>query len=177
MVDGLYHVLAVVRINFNPVLVAAMRDADWIGAQQLLRQVKRYVYPVAGGLSLCLITAFWVLTEFIIPAKGLHEGLLPLTILLTGMTLISVFIPFDNLLLVSGHPGFQSLQHLTIVLSNIVLNATLIPILGIKGAAIATASSYFIGITVLLVMVHRLLGWNLMNNHLTKSMADVSITQ
>jgi hypothetical protein len=28
MVDGMYHVLAMVRLNFNPVLVAAVRDSD-----------------------------------------------------------------------------------------------------------------------------------------------------
>ena len=35
LVDGVYHVLAMVRINFNPILVAAIRDKDWKTAQNL----------------------------------------------------------------------------------------------------------------------------------------------
>ncbi|MBK7552528.1 MAG: oligosaccharide flippase family protein [Syntrophaceae bacterium] len=40
LVDGLYHVLAFVRINYNPVLVGTLRDREWEGARKLLRQTR-----------------------------------------------------------------------------------------------------------------------------------------
>lgn len=166
--DGLYHVLAFVRINYNPVLVGNIRDHDWTGARRLLSQTKRYVFPATALLSLCVIAVFWVLTNYFVPGKGLNQGLIPLSILLAGLTLISAFIPFDNLMLVSGHPGFQTLQHMTLVLTNIILNLAMIPMLGIKGAAIATALSYICSIAALFYLVRRTLGWNLLTNLVRK---------
>jgi len=78
--------------------------------------------------------------------------------------LIAAFIPFDNLMLVSGHPGLQTLQHMTLVLTNIILNLAMIPLLGIRGAAIATALSYIGGIAALFYLARRVLGWNLLAN-------------
>ena len=131
-VDGLYHVLAFVRINYNPVLVGSLRDRDWDGARKTLQQTKKYVYPGAAAVSFFIVAVFWVLTEVFVPGKGLGQGLVPLSILLAGLTLIAAFIPFDNLMLVGGHPGLQTLQHMTLVLTNITLNLALIPLLGIQ---------------------------------------------
>ena len=164
LVDGLYHVLAFIRLNYNPLLVGYIRDSDWAGAKRLLVQTKRYVLPVTMLLSLCVLAVFVVLTTVIVPEKGLDQGLLPLSILITGMTLVSVFIPFDNLMLVSGHPGYQTMQNMIIVLTTIVMNTALIPLLGINGAAIAMALGYISGVTVLVYLVSRFLGWNLLTN-------------
>lgn len=165
LVDGLYHVLAMVRINFNPILVAAVRDRDWSGATRLLARSKRLCYPVVAGLVVCILIGFWVLTAYIVPEKELTQGIIPLSILLLGLTLISPFIPFDNVLLASGHPGYQTIQHLAVVLSNIAFNALLIPLWGINGAGLATTISYFVGMAVLMFMVKRFLHWNLLTNH------------
>lgn len=169
LVDGLYHVMAFVRINYNPILVASLRDRDWVSVRRLMRQTKRFVFPGAAAASALVIAAFWILTGLFIPEKGLAQGLLPLGILLTGLTLIAVFIPFDNLMLVSGHPGLQTLQHLTLVFSNIVLNVTLIPLLGILGAAIATSLGFMCGFAALFLLARRRLGWNLLTNRVRYS--------
>jgi O-antigen/teichoic acid export membrane protein len=164
LVDGLYHVLAFVRINYNPVLVGSLRDCDWERVRNLLQQTKKYVFPGSAAVSLFIVAVFWVLTDVFVPGKGLNQGLVPLSILLFGLTLIAAFIPFDNLMLVSGHPGLQTLQHMTLVLSNIILNLAMIPLLGIKGAAIATALSYMCGIAALSILSCRFIGWNLLTN-------------
>jgi Membrane protein involved in the export of O-antigen and teichoic acid len=51
LVDGVYHVLAMVRINFNPILVAAIRDRDWRTVLNLRRQARRIVLPVTIVLA------------------------------------------------------------------------------------------------------------------------------
>jgi O-antigen/teichoic acid export membrane protein len=168
LVDGLYHVMAFVRINFNPILVGNLRDRDWVGMRKLLQQTKRYVFPGTAAASLFLILAFWMLTGKVMPEKGLAEGMLPLTILLTGLTLIAAFVPFDNLMLVSGFPGLQTLQHMTLVAANIAFNLAIIPLLGIIGAAAATGLSYIAGISALIFLSRRVLGWNLLSNRVVE---------
>lgn len=165
LVDGLYQVLAIIRINFNPILVAAIRDQDWDGARGLLARSKRLCYPVAVGLVICIVFGFWILTAYMVPEKELIQGMAPLVILLLGLTCISPFVPFDNVLLASGHPGYQTIQHLAVVISNVAFNALLIPVWGIMGAGLATMASYFVGMTVLILMVKRFLRWNLLTNH------------
>lgn len=162
LVDGLYHVLAMVRINFNPILVGVVRDKRFKESQNLLYASLKYIYPITLLLSFCIIVTFWTFSNFILPEKGLQEGLVPLCILCTCLTCISAFIPFDNLLLASGYPGYQTSQHLAVVFSNIFLNAILIPVFGINGAAFATGMSYFVGIIALFVLTHYFLGWNIL---------------
>lgn len=162
LVDGLYQVLAMVRINFNPLLVSIVRDQKFKEMQSLLYASLKYIYPITLLLSFCIILTFWVFSNFILPGKGLQEGLIPLCILSICLTCISSFIPFDNLLLSSGHPGYQTLQHLTVVFSNIFLNIIFIPLYGINGAAFATGMSYFVGIIALFILTHYFLRLNIL---------------
>jgi len=164
LIDGLYQILAMIRLNINPILVGALRDKDFPSIQRLLSRSKRVVYPTIAGISMMLMIAFFIFTTYIMPEKNLAEGLLPLAILLAAVTSISAFIPFDNLLLTSGHPGYQTIQHLALVISNIALSASLVPLLGINGAAVATAFSYIIGIAVLMHLAKRLVKWNVLTN-------------
>jgi O-antigen/teichoic acid export membrane protein len=87
-----------------------------------------------------------------------------LVILLTALTLISGFVPFDNLMLASGHPGLQAAQNLAVICTNVVLNALLIPRMGLEGAALGTAISYVVGIVTMMFLVRRRLRWNLLAN-------------
>lgn len=164
LVDGLYHLLAMVRVNYNPMLVTMTRDGEWAAARRLLERTRIYAPCVMAALSALVVLGFWVLTSLLAPEKGMQEGMAALLILLSGLTLISGFIPFDNLLMVSGHPGYQTFQHLFVVVTNVLLNLMLIPLLGIEGAALASATSYVIGIVMLLLFVRRILRWNLFTN-------------
>jgi O-antigen/teichoic acid export membrane protein len=165
LVDGVYHVLAMVRINFNPVLVGAVRDHDWAAAQRLRQQSRRILLPVTILMSLVLVAAFYVFTAWVMPpSKGLVEGLPSLCILLAALVAVSFLVPFDNVLLVTGHPGYQTAQQLALVGTNVAMAALLLPILGIEGAALGTATSYIVGIAVMVFFARRVLGWNLLNN-------------
>ena len=164
MVDGIYHVLAMVRLNFNPLLVTVLRDKDETQARTLLSRSRRLVVPATLGLSLLALAALWVLSAVVAPDKGLQEGIPSLLILLTGLTLVSAFVPFDNLMLVSGHPGYQTVQQLLTVSANAILAVLLLPWMGIAGAASGTALSYVVGISALLWFSPRVVGWNLLTN-------------
>ena len=164
LVDGLYHVLAMIRINFNPILVGILRDGDWSKAKILRAQSQKYVLPILIVLSIVLICAYDVLATYIMPGKSLLEGLPSLVILLFGLNLIAIFVPFDNLLVISGHPGYQTIQQFVMVISNIIAAVLFVPVIGIEGAAIGTVISYLAGILMMMFFTHRLLSWNLFLN-------------
>ena len=169
LVDGVYHALAMVRINFSPILVGAVRDNDWSLAINLRRQSWRILLPVTTVLSVSLVASFYALNTWLIPSsKGLLEGLPSLVILLSGVLLICFLIPFDQLLMMSGHPGYQTAQQLVLVGTNILVAVILLPIIGIEGAALGTAASYVAGILAMIFFVRRLLGWNLINNSISE---------
>lgn len=164
LIDGLYHLLAMVRVNFNPVLVGAIRDGAWPEAQRLLRQSRRFTPLVMGGLAVGVFVFYWLVTSYAVPERGLQAGLPSLLILLVGLTVVSAYIPFDNLLLVGGYPAYQTLQQFIAVFTNAALNVALIPLVGLEGSAIGTAASWLTSIVVLTFLVDRFYGWNLMTN-------------
>jgi O-antigen/teichoic acid export membrane protein len=123
------------------------------------------VLPVTIALSVGLVVVFYAFATWVIPpSKGLLEGLPSLIILLSGLVLVCFLVPFDQLLLMSGHPVHQTAQHLALVVTNIGVAALLLPLFGIEGAAAGTAASYVAGILVMVFFARRVLGWNLMNN-------------
>lgn len=98
------------------------------------------------------------------PTKGLQPGVLPLSILLTGLTTIAMFVPFDNILFMRGYPVALTLQHCSVLFVNIGFGIILIPEYGIVGAAFAVVTGYFSGFIALQLLDNQLLGWNLLKN-------------
>jgi O-antigen/teichoic acid export membrane protein len=164
LVDGLYHILAMVRINFNPLLVVAVRDKAWTQAKHLRSQLGKIILPIIFILSIFLVLAYLIFANWIVPGKGLLEGLPSLLILLCGLNMICIFVPLDNLMVVSGHPGYQAAQQIMAVAANSIIAIILLPLFGIEGAALGTATSYLVGISMMIFFTRRLLGWNLISN-------------
>jgi len=115
-------------------------------------------------MGLIAVLALWVLASWVVPHKDLHQGLPSLLILMSGLALVSALVPFDNLLMVSGHPGYQTLQQVITVAANAAVAVALLPALGIAGAACGTALSYVAGAAALLFFSRRIVGWDLLAN-------------
>ncbi|MHC8440585.1 MAG: lipopolysaccharide biosynthesis protein [Candidatus Eutrophobiaceae bacterium] len=164
LVDGLCHMLAMIRINFNPRLVAYIRDRRWESLRELRRLARVYVLPATLGLSALILAFFWVVTHTFISSTDLGEGLVSLLILLFGLNLVCVFVPFDNLLLVTGHPMHQMGQQATMLASNITVSICLVSVLGIEGIALGTACSYLANTVILIICARTLFGWKLLAN-------------
>lgn len=164
LLDGLYHILAMVRVNFNPILVNCGRASDWPEAQRLLRLSKRFIPLIMLSLSAIVFAFYWVVAFQLVPERGLQEGTVVLLILLGGLVATSPFIPFDNMMLISGFPTLQTLQQAGAFLTNVTLNFTLIPIVGIEGAAIGTLGGYITSTLLLGILIDRQLSWNIWSN-------------
>lgn len=156
-VEGLYQVPAVVRTVANPVLVGLIKAKDMIATVKFTRRVfaaSVAIYAVAAGACLLI---FPMLAPFF-PA-GLIDNAYPLLFpLLGGLLLYAGFVPLDYVVLQAGMPGRQSVLMAFNVSINIVLNAVLIPMFGLWGAAVATGVSFALVTVTLNVAVARWLG-------------------
>lgn len=168
LMDGVQHVLALLRINFNPILVKALRDGHHDQAQRLLTLSKRYVTLGTAALCTLIVAMFFVATHYLMPDKGFADGLSCLLILCAGFTLIAGFMPFDNVLLVSGHPGYQTIQSALVTLMNVVLCFAIVPFIGVEGAALATVGAYVTGTMLLCLISPRVIGWDLLHNRFVR---------
>ena len=75
-----------------------------------------------------------------------------------GIVINAGYRPFLGILLQGGRPGSHTLLTGFLVLSNIILNVMLIPLLGIFGAAVATALIFVLEGVFLSVSARKLLG-------------------
>ena len=71
-----------------------------------------------------------------------------LSILIFGLSFLSVFVILNTIITASGKPKVSMIVALMMVPIDIVLNLTLIPIYELKGAALATTITAFIGLVI-----------------------------
>ncbi|MBL7962505.1 MAG: polysaccharide biosynthesis C-terminal domain-containing protein [Flavobacteriales bacterium] len=153
--EGLMQLPVLFRNNINPVITRAWHQ----GGQRLLGRVvtrnRRAFFRLLAPLVVLTVPLFpvalWVL--------GMKEE--PMTvwalyaILAAGIALTSGHQPFLMLFSQLEHPGWQTVFIFLVFLSNVVFNLLLIPWLGVYGAAIGTALSFFTLAMLMRVLARR----------------------
>ena len=147
-----------------PILVTLIKKKKIIDLKNLLRKTKKIVYSFSVIFSIFLILCFYILIQFYLTDSGLEDGMIVLIILLLFLNIISPYVAFDNLMLVSGHPELQTAQQFFIVITNIIFNIILTPKIGIIGAALSMGFGYIIGISILMFFTYKKIRWNLLFN-------------
>jgi len=140
-VEGLFQVPVVIRTISNPVLVKILLVENPVSIVKFVRKVS----PISAGIYILIATVVLIgfpLLSNIYPTDLIISAHELLFVLLAGLLVYAIFIPFDYVLLQSGMPGRQSLLFTINVVTNILLNLIFIPNLGIWGAALATAISF-----------------------------------
>lgn len=153
LAEGFYQLLHVVRNNLNPLLVGLFRDRRFGELEGLVRRVWKWIYPGSLAAALIGVLLYPGLIDLFFEDQTLLAGRPVLIILLAGLVLYSGFLPFDFSLLQAGRPGRQTLFLGLQIGTNIGLNLLLIPIWGLWGAALATATSFGVSIYYLNRMV------------------------
>lgn len=152
LVEQLWIISQSVSTVILPRLSAMMGDAA--GKSVLTPAITRYVLWVtmiaAGGLALIAapLIGFLFGQDFIPAAGALH-------ILLPGVVLFSAARVLSNELAASGLVGINLALAITVLLTNTVLNVSLIPVLGLSGAAVSTSVSYTFAFVILLYLQMR----------------------
>ena len=140
-VEDLFQVPVVIRTISNPVLVKILLVENPVSIVKFVRKVS----PISAGIYILIATVVLIgfpLLSNIYPTDLIISAHELLFVLLAGLLVYAVFIPFDYVLLQSGMPGRLSLLFTINVVTNILLNLIFIPNLGIWGAALATAISF-----------------------------------
>lgn len=161
LAEGFLNVLAVVRNQVNPLLANHLANNRKDDILRLARFLLPRVWLAGGVLTLLILAAYPLAVAILMPA-GDYAAVWPvLAILLAGMTIYGAIAPFDAILMQGGRPGWQSTQMALTVTLNAGLNAALIPLFALTGAACATAVSLLCGGVVILLFCRKLLGLDL----------------
>ena len=126
--------------------------------QRLLSSLIHWIFWPALVAALTLILfGHWILLLF---GPGFETAYLPLVILVMGQTIHAAVGPVLGLLSMTGHQKLCAQVFAVSAATNVILNACLISVAGITGAAIATATSLVLWNLWLLIVVIRKVGVN-----------------
>ena len=147
-IEGLYQVPTVIRTVVNPVLVRLIDAGDRRALARFGRRVMIMslgVFVIAAGLAYLIFPS---LGPFF-PDDLASRAYPVLSIIIFGLVIYAAFVPLDFMLMQAGQPGWQSALMSLNISVNAALNITLIPIYGIHGAAVATATAFAVSAVTL----------------------------
>lgn len=101
----------------------------------------------------------YIIAWFAIPflyTKAFSPSLIPLFILITGSTLYSIVVPITATLLGEGKTEIGLLVTAPAVVVNLFFDILLIPVYGIKGAAIASTLGYITSFIIAVIEIHKI---------------------
>lgn len=126
--------------------------------QRLLSSLIHWIFwPSLVAAAILVLFGRWILGLF---GPGFETAYVPLVILVVGQIIHAAVGPVLGLLSMTGHQKLCAQVFAVSAVTNVVLNATLIPLAGVTGAAIATAASVVLWNVWLMVAVIRKVGVN-----------------
>jgi O-antigen/teichoic acid export membrane protein len=156
--EGVMQAIFVLRNNINPIIAKHVRD----GAHEKILKLSRMLF--LGGLPAFALVAGmgWLLypifVDWFLGDPVYYAARDPLFVLLALMGVSAPFLVFNQIFSQANRPSVHTAYMATVLGSNVVLNATLIPAMGILGGALATGASFVVSGIVLVVLARRILG-------------------
>ena len=160
--EGAAQAVFAVRNNINPLLTPMVETRDVAGLRALSRKSVLYFTPFMLTVTLVAWGLYPVFCQLMFPDPVFLTAQPVLLILLLGVTLSCGLMVFNMILSQAARPASHTLYVALILVSNFILNALLIPSMGITGAAVATATTYVISVFLLIILTRRLLGLRLL---------------
>ncbi len=159
--EGVFQALVVLQNVFNPIVARHMALGERDELRAVVRRARKWTWLGMLGVGAVAVLVYPLALEFLGVRPEFLASHVPFGILIGGIVLASGYLPFGQILLMGGLPAWHTaLMGLTVV-SNVVLNAVLIPIHGLSGAAAATAISMGINVILLRLFVRLRLGFAL----------------
>ena len=156
--EGVTQLAVVVQNNLNPVIAKSLASAKPREVEDVVRATRRWFVPLFVAACLVSAAAYPFAVPWVIGNHDFIAGSVPFAILLLGAALCSAYLPFNNTLLMAGRPGSQTVFVLCVLATNFVLNIILVPLLGLEGAAIASAAALAASALLLRYMVRARVG-------------------
>jgi O-antigen/teichoic acid export membrane protein len=147
LAEGVMQLAVVVQNNVNPLLAKA--HADGADVTDLVRRTRKWFVPALAGVCVLSAVCYPFVIPFLIGDASFADGAPAFAILVAGIALASPWLPFNQVLLMAGRPGWHTIFVLVIAGLNFAGNVLLIPRLGMAGAATATAVSLVLSMALL----------------------------
>jgi O-antigen/teichoic acid export membrane protein len=154
LAEGVSQLAIALQVNVNPTIAAELAAKRPAEVEALARRSRRWFVP--GMVAVCGLAAamFPLVIPWITGEPSFVDGAIPFGVLMAGLALISPWLPFNQVLLMGGRPGWHTIYSLVTVGLNVVLNLLLIPPLGMTGTALATSIAFVLS-TVFFVRIAR----------------------
>jgi O-antigen/teichoic acid export membrane protein len=137
--EGMFQLLQILRLNYDPVLARLIAQGQSDELRALIASGKKLAYAAMAAAGLVAIIAYPFVLQVLI-GKAEYAASWPVfAILVAGLMLSAGFVPFGGILQQGGQPLAQSLLFATVVGLNVAGNLALVPLYGALGAAFATA--------------------------------------
>ncbi|MEA3358255.1 MAG: oligosaccharide flippase family protein, partial [Thermodesulfobacteriota bacterium] len=156
--EGFAQLNTVVRQNVDPIVGKCFSEGDIKKIHEIAYKIRQTFYPIMAMLGAALIIGFPILIWIITPKGETWQSWGIFAILVFGIVLSSGYRPFITLTLQGGRPGNFTIMIAITVLGNMLLNYYLIPILGVYGAAVATAFIYIFDAGLIVFFSWKLFG-------------------
>ena len=154
--EGFAQLSTVIRQNVDPIVGKCFAEDNKEKIREIATKVRRSFYPIMAFVGCALVAAFPILIWLIASNNENWQSWGVFAILVSGIVLASGYRPFIGMLIQGGRPGTYTMLIAGSAIGNVILNVCLIPVLGIYGAAVATACIYVLEVVALVVLVRYL---------------------
>ena len=154
--EGATQLAVVLQNNLNPMVAKQLADARPGEVVALARRTQKWFVPSLASACLVGALVFPILMPAVMRDPQLHAASIPFAILMAGLALASPYLPFAQILLMANRPAWHTVLVVAVVGVNFVADLVLIPVLGLSGAAIATALAVVTSAILVRVMARRI---------------------
>jgi len=153
--EGFGQIAIVLRRVVDPILGARFAANETALIPGYAARIRRVFYPLMAAVTLVAIAAYPVILGLVTSTPNLNASWLVFAILMVGIWANAGYRPFLGILLQGGRPGTHTILIVILVGGNALLNATLIPLLEMYGAAIATGLVYLLEAVLIAAFARR----------------------
>jgi O-antigen/teichoic acid export membrane protein len=156
--EGVLQLAIALQNLVNPVLARQISAGAHGEAAEVVRRTRRWFVPSLSAAALLGAVTYPLLIPPLIGDPDFIAGAWPFAILMVGIALASPYLPFNQVLLMAALPGWHTGYILATIAVSFAGNAALIPLLGMRGAALAAAASLALSAQLLRVLVRSRVG-------------------
>ncbi len=139
LAEGASQLAVVLQVNVNPTIAADLALGKPGEVERLVARTRRWFVPAMMAVCALAAVGFPLAIPWLTGNPDFAASAVPFAVLMAGLALASPWLPFNQILLMAGRPGWHTIYVAVAVAGNVTLSLVLIPRLGPTGAAAAAA--------------------------------------
>jgi O-antigen/teichoic acid export membrane protein len=156
--EGFFQLQVVLQNSYNPILARELAEQRIEAVEAMVRRSRRWIVPATIGAGATAAFLYPHVLSLLTGDPALLESHASFAILVGGVILSSAHLPFMGILTMANLPGWHTVLITVMVGCNVAGNALLIPMLGLEGAASASALALVIAMVVLRSLARQRIG-------------------